>query len=64
MKELIEEWIAQTVAVVLRSAPIAITLKGKLVQANESGVILELKKGRTFVPVASILHISGIEKNS
>ena len=33
-------------------------LEGKLIQVGESGVMLELPTGRTFVPVSAILHIS------
>jgi hypothetical protein len=36
----------------------AAKLEGKLVQVGEAGVMLDLPKGRTFVPISAILHIS------
>ena len=36
----------------------AVTVEGKLIKVGEPGVLLELPKGRTCVPLASILHVS------
>ena len=49
---------AETVNAV--NAPILAVLgaQGTLINIGESGVLLELPKGRSFVPVAAILHIS------
>jgi hypothetical protein len=33
-------------------------LEGKLVQVGEAGLMLELPKGLTFVPISAILHIT------
>ena len=63
MKELIQDWIGENVSLTLRAA-MPVELKGKLVQANGYGVLLELEKGRTFIPVTSILHITTIEQDS
>lgn len=35
-----------------------VTLKGKLLEVGESGVLIELPKGQTFIPVSSILHVT------
>jgi len=63
MGSLIGEWAGKVVSVTLRlgggwPGSGAAMLEGKLVQVGEAGVILELPKGRTFVPISAILHIS------
>ena len=63
MGSLIGEWAGKVVSVALRlgggfTSSGAAMLEGKLVQVGEAGVMLELPKGRTFVPVSAILHIS------
>ena len=63
MGSLIGEWAGKVVSVALRlgggfAATGAAILEGKLVQVGEAGVMLELPKGRTFVPTSAILHIS------
>ena len=64
MESVIGEWEGQVVSVALRlgggwTATGAAILEGKLVQVGEAGVMLELpKKGRTFVPISAMLHIS------
>jgi hypothetical protein len=63
MESLISEWTGKVVSVALRlgggfAASGAAMLEGKLVQVGEAGVMLELPKGRTFVPISAILHIS------
>jgi hypothetical protein len=63
MGSLIGEWAGKVVSVALRlgggwAASGAAMLEGKLVQVGEAGVMLELPKGRTFVPISAILHIS------
>jgi hypothetical protein len=56
----IAEWVGKVVSVTLRVGGIAsaVTLGGKLLQAEEAGVLLDLPKGQTFVPMTSVLHIS------
>jgi hypothetical protein len=67
MESLIGEWAGKVVSVALRlgggfTAAGAAILEGKLVQVGEAGVMLELsKKGRTFVPISAMLHISLLE---
>ena len=60
MGSMIGEWAGKIVSVALRLGGgfAAATLEGKLVQVGEAGVMLELPKGRTFVPISAILHIS------
>lgn len=64
MKSLIGEWEGKLVSVALRLGGGYATehktsmLEGKLIQVGESGVMLELPTGRTFVPVSAIIHIS------
>ncbi|MCI0361561.1 MAG: hypothetical protein L0211_24010 [Planctomycetaceae bacterium] len=57
MKNVIGKWIGQNVHVTLRAA-MPVTLQGKLLAMDESGVLLELPKGHSFIPLTSILHIS------
>lgn len=63
MLELIGEWTGKVIVVALRvggglSAHRTTTLEGKLLKVGESGVLLELPKEQTFVPISAILHIS------
>ena len=63
MESLIGEWVGKVVSVALRLGGGfpgigAAMLEGKLVQVGEAGVMLELPKGRTFVPISAILRIS------
>ena len=62
MESLIGEWVGKVVSIALRlgggfAASRATVLEGKLVQVGDAGVMLELPKGRTFVPMTAILHI-------
>jgi len=38
-------------------------MSGTLVKASDSGVLLQLEKGQTYVPIASILHVSLLDSN-
>ncbi len=64
MESLIGEWVGKEVRVMLRLGGgwaedhKTSMLKGKLIQVGDTGVMLELPKGRTFVPATAILHIS------
>ena len=58
MKEIMGDWVGEHVWVTLRLFLGASRMKGKLSKVDESGVLLELPKGQTFVPLTSILHIS------
>lgn len=60
MELIIGEWVGKTVSVKLKVGGMAspVTIEGKLINVGTSGVLVELAKGRTFVPIASILHIS------
>lgn len=57
MKNLIAKWVGTKVHVTLR-ATMPTPIQGILIAADESGIMLELPKGDTFIPVTSILHIS------
>lgn len=56
MKSL-QEWVGGNVTVTLRST-IAISVQGILREIDETGVLLEMPRGHTFVPMTSVLHIS------
>lgn len=64
MESVIGDWTGKVVSLALRlgggwNATGAAMLEGKLVQVGETGVMLDVpKKGRTFVPISAILHIS------
>lgn len=60
MKSIIGDWVGKSVSLTLKVGGIAtaLTIEGTLINVSESGILLELPKGRTFVPVASILHVS------
>jgi hypothetical protein len=60
MKTIIGDWVGKHVSLTLKVGGIAtaVTIEGTLIKIGEAGVLLELPKGRTFVPVAAILHIS------
>ena len=57
MKNLVGEWIGKIVHVKLR-APVPTPLEGALLKADESGILIEMPKGQTFVPITAILHIT------
>ena len=57
MKKLIAKWIGKEIQVTLRST-IPTPLQGILIDVDEFGIMLELPKGDTFIPVTSILHVS------
>lgn len=67
MGSLIGEWAGKVVSVALRlgggfaAESKSAMLEGKLVQVEEAGVMLELAKGQTFIPLSAILHISLLE---
>lgn len=65
MESLIREWVGKTVSVTLKVGGIAtaVAIEGKLINVSESGVLLEMPKGRTAVPAASILHVTLLNKN-
>jgi len=65
MELLIGDWVGKTVSVTLRVGGIAtaVAVEGTLVNIDDSGALLELAKGRTFVPVTSILHMSLLNTN-
>lgn len=54
---LIAEWVDQHVHVTL-NATMPTIVQGKLLGADESGILLELANGPSFIPVTAILHIS------
>ena len=59
-----EKWTGKIVSVALRlgggfdANSKAAMLEDKLVQVGEAGIMLELPKGQTFVPISAILYIS------
>ena len=64
MNAIIGDWVGKHVSLTLKVGGIAtaVTIEGTLVNVGEAGVLLELPKGRTFVPTASILHISNLRQ--
>ena len=60
METFIGDWVGKSVSVTLGIGGLAtaVTVEGKLIKVGEPGVLLELPKGRTCVPLASILHVS------
>ncbi len=58
MSKLLAEWIGQRVTITLRSSIVPVTYQAKLLDADQDGIMLELPKGNTFVPMTSIMHIS------
>jgi hypothetical protein len=60
MKNAIGKWIGKNVHVTLR-ATVPTPMQGTLVEVDESGILLEMPKGRSFIPVTSILHISLVD---
>ncbi len=59
MSKLIEDWIGKHVHVTLR-ATIPTSFEGKLLKADETGILIELPNGQTYVPMSAILHISRV----
>jgi hypothetical protein len=57
MKKLLADWVGKTVHVTLR-ASMPTPIQGVLLEADESGIMVDMPKGRTFIPVTSILHVS------
>jgi hypothetical protein len=57
MKNLIAKWIGTKVFVTLRST-MPTPIQGILIAADETGIMLEMPKGDTFIPATSILHVS------
>jgi hypothetical protein len=62
MQEIIAGWVGKSVSVTLQRGSAAVTLDGKLLQVNDAGVLLQLPKGQTYVPVAGILHVSRLDE--
>ena len=60
MREFIAGWVGQTVSVTLQTP---VTLEGRLVQAGDAGLLLQLAKGQTYIPLPSILHVSLLDRN-
>jgi hypothetical protein len=60
MRDLISDWMGKAVTVTLQSGGLATAVRvdGTLLRVSDAGVLLQLPKGQTFVPVASILHVS------
>ena len=58
MNEIIGEWIGGSVSVTLRFGTAAPSIVGNLYRANESGVVIEIDNGLTFIPMTSVLHIT------
>ncbi|MFO0865105.1 MAG: hypothetical protein U0744_10720 [Gemmataceae bacterium] len=61
MRDIVGEWIKREVNVTLRLAS-PITLQGLLLDADDTGVLLQLPQSQTFIPVTSILHVSLLAK--
>lgn len=59
---MLAEWVGKKVHVTLRDM-MPTPLHGVLLESDESGIMLDLPKGRTFIPVTSILHVSLLDKS-
>ena len=62
MKNLLADWVGKKVHVTLRDM-MPTPLQGVLLEADESGIMLDMAKGRTFIPVTSILHVSLLDES-
>jgi len=60
VETLIGSWVGRTVTVTLKVGGIAgaVKVEGRLVRVGDAGVVLEMAKGQTFVPIGSTLHVS------
>jgi hypothetical protein len=60
MQEIIGKWVGESVTVTLKVGGIAtaVSFEGKLLNVGDAGLLLELAKGKTFVPEHAILHVS------
>ncbi len=60
MRDIISDWTGKAVSVTLHAGGLAtaVRMDGTLLRVSDAGVLLQLPKGQTFVPVASILHVS------
>ncbi len=65
MKSVIGNWVGNVVSLTLKVGGIAtaVTIEGKMLNVSEAGILLEMPKGQTFVPVASILHVSLVRED-
>ncbi len=58
MASLIGDWVGHVVAVTLQVGGVgAITLTGRLLNIDTTGVVIEQPKGQTYVPTSAILHV-------
>ena len=62
MKKLLAGWVGKKVDVTLR-ATMPTPLQGTLMESDESGIMLEMPKGRTFIPFTSVLHVSLLDES-
>jgi len=65
MRDMISDWTGQTVSVTLHTGGLATAVKvdGTLLRVSDAGVLLQLPKGQTFIPVAGILHVSLLDRH-
>ncbi len=65
MESIIGDWVGKQVSVTLHAGGIAtpVTVEGKMINVGGPGALVESPKGRTFVPVASILYINLLNAN-
>lgn len=56
MKRL-HEWVGVHVTIALRST-ITVSVHGILREIDDTGVLIETPRGHTFIPMASVLHMS------
>ena len=61
MKKLLADWVGKTVNITLR-ATMPTPVQAVLRELDDSGIMLEMPKGRTFIPVTSILHVSLLDE--
>jgi hypothetical protein len=59
MGSLIGDWVGRIITVTLKVGGMAgvISLEGKLLRADASGVLLEQPKGTMYAPTSAILHV-------
>jgi hypothetical protein len=61
-EEVLTDWAGKTVHVILR-ASVPTPLQGELLEFDESGIVLLMPKGHTFIPMTSILHVSLLDES-
>jgi hypothetical protein len=57
MKSILGSWVGKNLHIVLRSSP-PTPLEGKVLELDHAGIMIDVLRTPTFVPVTSILYMS------